>query len=186
MSEAELHVLRARLLGRISATRPLAANFAAAFPWGFVWGEEEGEVRFYPDEAVLAAIRAVFARFAELGSVRRVWLWFRAEGLSFLCNATTAPRFRWVDPSYIAIYHVLTNPVYAGVLCLWQNPSRDRARCDGAAQEAHAQAAFGAAGRFSSASTTKASSIWNTYESQIALAPRPIPIRVRINSGLAL
>ncbi|HSV21737.1 MAG TPA: hypothetical protein VLJ17_01765 [Xanthobacteraceae bacterium] len=27
-----------------------------------------------------SAIRTVFARFAELGSVRRVWLWLRSEG----------------------------------------------------------------------------------------------------------
>jgi hypothetical protein len=28
---------------------------------------------------VTSAIRTVFARFAELGSVRRVWLWLRSE-----------------------------------------------------------------------------------------------------------
>jgi hypothetical protein len=41
---------------------------------GFVWGEEDGEVRFHPDEAVTSSIRTVFERFAELGSTRRVWL----------------------------------------------------------------------------------------------------------------
>jgi hypothetical protein len=38
---------------------------------------------FHPDEAVTSAIRTVFERFAEFGSARRVWLWFRSEGLSF-------------------------------------------------------------------------------------------------------
>jgi hypothetical protein len=52
-------------------------------PVGFVWGEKDGEVRFHPDEAVCTAIRTVFAKFNELGSVRRVWLWLRSEGLSF-------------------------------------------------------------------------------------------------------
>jgi hypothetical protein len=81
---------------------------------GFVWGEQDGEVRFHPDEAVCAAIRAVFARFAELGSVRRVWLWLRSEGLSFPMQTRYGRGVRWLDPSYIAAYHVLTNPVYAG------------------------------------------------------------------------
>ena len=114
MSEAELHVLRARLLGGIR-NKAARGELRRGLPVGFVWGEEEGEVRFHPDEAVLAAIRAVFARFAELGSVRRVWLWFRAEGLSFPLQRYYGAEIRWVDPSYIAIYHVLTNPVYAGV-----------------------------------------------------------------------
>jgi hypothetical protein len=34
-------------------------------------------VLFHPDEAVVGAIRTVFDRFAEFGSARRVWLWFR-------------------------------------------------------------------------------------------------------------
>jgi hypothetical protein len=31
---------------------------------GFVWGDADGEIRFHPDEAVVSAIRNVFARFA--------------------------------------------------------------------------------------------------------------------------
>src|SRR5487761_1416092 len=114
MAEAELHILRARLEGGIR-NKAARGELRRGLPVGFVWGEEEGEVRFHPDEAVLAAIRAVFARFSELGSVRRVWLWFRAEGLSFPLQRYYGAEIRWVDPSYIAIYHVLTNPVYAGV-----------------------------------------------------------------------
>ena len=82
MSEAELHILRARLDGGI---RNKAARGALrrGLPVGLVWGEDEGEVRFHPDEAVTSAIRTVSERFDEFGSVRRVWLWFRSEGLSF-------------------------------------------------------------------------------------------------------
>ena len=113
MSEAELHVLRARLLGGIR-NKAARGELRRGLPVGFVWGEEDGEVRFHPDEAVCAAIRAVFVRFAELGSVRRVWLWLRTEGLSFPMQTRYGGGVRWVDPSYIAVYHVLTNPVYAG------------------------------------------------------------------------
>ena len=113
MSEAELHVLRARLNGGIR-NKAARGELRRGLPVGFIWGEEDGEVRFHPDEAVCSAIRTVFARFAELGSVRRVWLWFRSEGLSFPLQTRYGGSIRWVDPSYIAIYHVLTNPVYAG------------------------------------------------------------------------
>ena len=113
MSEAELHILRARLLGGIRH-KAARGELRRGLPVGFVWGEEEGEVRFDPDEAVTSAIRTVFARFAELGSVRRVWLCLRSEGLTFPMQTHYGAPIRWIDPSYTAIYHVLTNPVYAG------------------------------------------------------------------------
>ena len=86
-------------------------------PVGLVWGEQDGEVLFHPDEAVTGAIRTVFERFAELGSARRVWLWFRSEGLSFPLQTNPAGMpgpIRWVAPTYHALRQVLTNPVYAG------------------------------------------------------------------------
>ena len=113
MSEAELHIIRARLNGGIR-NKAARGELRRGLPVGLIWGEEDGEVRFHPDEAVCSAIRTVFARFAELGSVRRVWLWFRSEGLSFPLQTCYGGAIRWVDPSYIAIYHVLSNPVYAG------------------------------------------------------------------------
>lgn len=113
MSEAELHVLRARLNGGIR-NKAERGELRRGLPVGFVWGEEDGEVRFHPDEAVCNAIRTVFDRFKDLGSVRRVWLWFRSEGLSFPLQTRYGRSIRWVEASYIAIYHVLTNPVYAG------------------------------------------------------------------------
>jgi hypothetical protein len=83
-------------------------------PVGFVWGDDDGEIRLHPDEAVTSAIRAVFTRFAELGSVRQVWLWFRSEQLSFPLQTHGVDGIRWVAPTYTAIHHMLTNPVYAG------------------------------------------------------------------------
>jgi len=113
MSEAELHVLRARLNGGIR-NKAARGELRRGLPVGFVWGDAEGEVRFHPDEAVVTAIRNAFARFAETGSARRVWLWFRSEGLSFPLQMHQDVDIRWVDASYTAIHHVLTNPVYAG------------------------------------------------------------------------
>ena len=113
MSEAELHVLRARLNGGIR-NKAARGELRRGLPVGFVWGEAEGEVRFHPDEAVVTAIRTVFASFSETGSARRVWLWFRSEGLNFPLQMHQGGEIRWVEASYTAIHHVLTNPVYAG------------------------------------------------------------------------
>jgi DNA invertase Pin-like site-specific DNA recombinase/predicted DNA-binding transcriptional regulator AlpA len=113
MSEAELHVLRARLDGGIR-NKAARGELRRGLPVGFVWGETDGEIRFHPDAAVIAAIRAVFDRFAELGSARRVWLWLRTEGLAFPLQFHAKAEIRWVAPSYTAIHGVLTNPVYGG------------------------------------------------------------------------
>ena len=113
MAEAELHVLRARLEGGIR-NKAARGELRRGLPVGFVWGEQEGEVRFYPDEGVVSTIRTVFAKFAELGSARKVWLWFHSEGLPFPMRQHMKSPIRWVAPTYTAIHHVLTNPVYAG------------------------------------------------------------------------
>jgi DNA invertase Pin-like site-specific DNA recombinase len=116
MSEAELHIIRARLDGGIR-NKAARGELRRGLPVGFIWGEQDGEVLFHPDEAVTSAIRTVFERFAEFGSARRVWLWFRSEGLSFPLQTTPAGLpgpIRWVIPTYTALHHILTNPVYAG------------------------------------------------------------------------
>jgi predicted DNA-binding transcriptional regulator AlpA len=116
MSEAELHIIRARLDGGIR-NKAARGELRRGLPVGFVWGERDGEVLLHPDEAVTGAIRAVFERFAEFGSARRVWLWFRSEGLSFPLQHAPARQpgpIRWVTPTYTALHHILTNPVYAG------------------------------------------------------------------------
>jgi DNA invertase Pin-like site-specific DNA recombinase len=113
MSEAELYVLRARLNGGIR-NKAARGELRRGLPIGLVWGEAEGEVRFHPDDAVTTAIANVFARFAQTGSARRVWLGLRSEGLTFPLRMPQGGDIRWGEASYTAIHHVLTNPVYAG------------------------------------------------------------------------
>ena len=54
-----------------------------------------------------------FERFAELGSVRQVWLWLRRERVEFPLQRFPG-EVRWVEPCYHQVHSVLTNPVYAG------------------------------------------------------------------------
>ena len=113
MSEAELHILRARLNGGIR-NKAAKGELRRGLPVGFVWGETDGEVLFHADEAVVTAIRSIFQRFAETGSARRVWLWFRAQDHKLPLRMSEHVDIRWVEASYHAIHQVLTNPVYAG------------------------------------------------------------------------
>ena len=80
MSEAELHVLRARLIGGIR-NKAARGQLRTGLPVGLVWGEADGQIRLHPDEAVTGVIAAVFERFAVCGSVRATWLWLREQGL---------------------------------------------------------------------------------------------------------
>jgi DNA invertase Pin-like site-specific DNA recombinase len=113
MSEAELHVLRARLNGGIR-NKAARGELRRGLPVGFVWGEADGEVLRHPDEAVVTAICTIFARFAETGSARRVWLWLRDQGHKLPLQMHAHAEIRWVEASYHAIHQVLVNPVYAG------------------------------------------------------------------------
>jgi DNA invertase Pin-like site-specific DNA recombinase len=112
MSEAELHVLRARLEGGIR-NKAKRGELRKALPIGVLWGEEEGEILLDPDEAVRGAIQTIFDRFAELGSVRQVWLWMRRDAVQFPLRRWEG-ELRWVTPSYHQIHSVLESPVYAG------------------------------------------------------------------------
>ena len=113
MAEAELHVIRARLEGGIR-NKAARGQLRRGLPVGFLWGENDGETLFHPDQAVIQAIHCVFEKFAETGSVRQAWLWFRAQGLSFPSQSNASPEIQWVTPTYTGIHQVLTNPVYAG------------------------------------------------------------------------
>jgi DNA invertase Pin-like site-specific DNA recombinase len=114
MSEAELHVLRARLNGGIR-NKAERGELRRGLPIGLVFGEADGEVFLDPDEAIKGAVQTIFDRFTEMGSARRVWLHFRSEGLLFPSRQHGRADVRWVAPTYTKIHEVLTNPVYAGV-----------------------------------------------------------------------
>ena len=113
MSEAELHVLRARLNGGIR-NKAARGELRRGLPVGLVWGEEDGEILLDPDEATRGAIATIFERFTELGSVRQVWLWMRGEGVRFPQRRFPHGEIKWVVPTYHQVHSVLENPVYAG------------------------------------------------------------------------
>ena len=112
MSEAELHVLRARLRGG-SLHKAAKGELRLPLPAGLEY-EESGRVRVSADEAVADAIATVFSYFDQLQSARQVMLRLLEEERKLPRRATSDRQVRWVTPSYKAIHDILTNPVFAG------------------------------------------------------------------------
>jgi len=117
MSEAELHILRARLDGGIR-NKAARGELRKALPVGLVWGEGDGEILLHPDEAVRGVIAAIFEQFPVRGSARGVWLWLREQGLKLPLQRNGYPvldgQTTWIEPTYTAVHKILTHPGYAG------------------------------------------------------------------------
>jgi DNA invertase Pin-like site-specific DNA recombinase len=118
LSECELHVLRARLTGGIR-NKAARGELRTGLPVGLVWGQDDGEIRLHPDEAVTGVIAAVFDQFAVCGSVRATWLWLRDNQLRWPLQRDgyrrdRLPEITWVEPTYHAVHTTLTHPAYAG------------------------------------------------------------------------
>ena len=124
MSEAELHLIRARLTAglRHKAARGELRQF---LPVGFDY-DESGAVVITPDEAVVEAIATVFRRFAALGTGRQVLLSLRGDGLLLPRRPTRTGRVTWQPATYPAVHDFLTNPVYAGAFVFGRTRTEKR------------------------------------------------------------
>jgi len=133
MSEAELHILRARLDGGIR-NKAARGELRRGLPVGLVWGDADGQILFHPDEAVVGVLAAIFARFAQVGSVRGVWLWLRDQGLKFPMQPAAylhGTEIVWVEPTYHAVHTVLTHPAYAGAYTFGRTRAERYVTADG-------------------------------------------------------
>jgi DNA invertase Pin-like site-specific DNA recombinase len=111
MAEAELQVLRARMLGGLR-NKAARGELRIPLPAGLVRGDAPGQILLHPDEAVRGAITAVFDRFAASGSARQTWLWLRENGLKL--PSVRDGQLAWSTAAYPAVHKILTHPGYAG------------------------------------------------------------------------
>lgn len=115
MSEAELHVLKARLRGGI-LTKARRGEYRCPLPVGFAY-DPLGQVVLDPDLQVQETIRHFFATFARLGSVHQVVKRFRADGLVFPTRPRgqgSASRVIFQPLTASMAHRVLHNPRFAG------------------------------------------------------------------------
>lgn len=129
MSEAELHLIRARLDGglRHKAER---GELALSLPVGLD-RDEAGRVVLSADEQVQAAIARVFSLWRRLGSARQVVAELIAAGERLPRRTVGERRIRWVRPSYGAVHDFLTNPAYAGAFVFGRTRQEKRLDADG-------------------------------------------------------
>lgn len=112
MSEAELHVLKARLRGGI-LNKVRRGEYRCVLPTGFVY-DGAGNVALDPDSQIRETIAYFFETFSRVGSACQTVKAFRHEGLRFpsrLRNSQTTV-FRPLTAS--TAIRTLHNPRYAG------------------------------------------------------------------------
>jgi DNA invertase Pin-like site-specific DNA recombinase len=112
MSEAELHFIRARLVGGLR-NKAARGELRLPLPVGLD-RDEDDRVVLCPDEQVRHAIERVFVLWRSLGSARQVALELIAEGQQLPRRRIGQRRIRWARANYAAVHHLLTNPAYAG------------------------------------------------------------------------
>ena len=127
MSEAELHMMRARLRGgTLNAAR--RGELKVPLPVGLVY-DPLGKVALDPDEQVQHSMRLLFDTFTRTGSAQATVRHFRDEKLLFPHRAysgTHRGELHWKALMFSRVLYVLHNPRYAGAFAYGRTRSRRR------------------------------------------------------------
>jgi DNA invertase Pin-like site-specific DNA recombinase len=125
MSEAELHVLRARLIGgqRAKASR---GELEMKLPIGLIQNPV-GKVVLDPDLQVQAAVRTFFETFRRTGSATSTVRSFREQGLLFPRRVNDGPHkgeLAWGPLLHWRALRALKNPRYTGAFVYGRSQTR--------------------------------------------------------------
>jgi DNA invertase Pin-like site-specific DNA recombinase len=115
MSEAELHLIRARLRGGI-LSKARRGELRLPVPIGLVH-DGEGHVVFDPDKQVQESVQLLFDTFSRTGAAYATVRHFRNQGLLFPTRVTRGARkgeLTWAPLYLNRVCHILHNPWYAG------------------------------------------------------------------------
>ena len=129
MSEAELHVLRARLIGGI-LNKARRGELQCRVPIGLVY-DAAGRVVLDPDQQVQHTIRVFFDTFRRTGSATATVKSFRDHGLSFprrMWHGAHKGEVIWGPLDHPRTLWVLHNPRYAGAFVYGRTRQRHQDR----------------------------------------------------------
>jgi len=115
MSEAELHVLRARLQGGIRS-KARRGGLRVPLPIGLVY-DAQGKVILDPDPQIQQALRTLFQVYQRQGSARAVVSYFYKNELTFprrFRRGINKGQLVWGPLGHTRTLEVLHNPRYAG------------------------------------------------------------------------
>lgn len=124
MSEFELGLFRQRSLEAIRA-KARRGEFYSMVPVGYI-RTRDGRCEMDADRRIQQAIRTIFEKFEEMGSVRQVLLWYRQEGFTLPCvrYGPEGRKVEWALPVYQTLHKFLTNPTYAGAYVFGRTVTR--------------------------------------------------------------
>jgi DNA invertase Pin-like site-specific DNA recombinase len=129
MSEAELHVLKGRMLAGMQH-KASKGELHFLLPSGLEF-DEQGRIIKARDEQVVHMISLVFAKFFEIRTVSGVLKYLLEEGLTLPRRAGIEGTVRWARPFYKAVYGVLTNPLYSGAYVFGRSRTTNVLDADG-------------------------------------------------------
>ena len=125
MSELELSLLRARSMEALKQKAQRGELFFTVAVGYVKVGHDKIEID--PDLRVREAIGLVFTRFAEMQSIRQVFLSLRGDQIELpYINSKSSEQHQllWKLPVYATVNNLLTNPVYAGAYAFGRTGSR--------------------------------------------------------------
>jgi DNA invertase Pin-like site-specific DNA recombinase len=125
MSEAELHLLRARLRGGL-LNKAKRGELRTSLPVGLVY-DSKGQVALDPDKQVQEALRLFFQTFRRTGSAMGAVKAFRRKGILFPRRLLKGPRkgeLLWDELLYSRALQILHNPRYAGAFAFGRMHTR--------------------------------------------------------------
>ena len=116
MSEAELHILKARMLeGRRAKAR--RGELGKPVPMGYV-RRPSGEVALDPDEQAQATIRLVFELFERFRTVGKVLCYLVEHDIRMPVRTPGGPgkgELEWRRANRPSLHNLFGNPIYAGI-----------------------------------------------------------------------
>lgn len=115
MSEAELHLIRARLRGGL-LQKARRGELGGRLPSGLVYGPS-GKVELDPDRQIQDSFRHLFKSFRQTGSAVAVVKAFRQEGLKFphrVWGGNHDGEIVWNELTHYRVTWILACPRYAG------------------------------------------------------------------------
>jgi hypothetical protein len=125
MSEAELHVMQARMRGGL-LSKARRGELQVPIPVGFLY-DAQGQVVLDPDQQVQQSIRFLFESFRRLASAGAVVKAFRTSKLLFPNRPRGGPQdgeLVWVKLGISQALFVLHNPRYAGAYVFGRTRTR--------------------------------------------------------------
>jgi len=130
LSEAELHVLHQRMhQGRLNKAR--RGELFSHVPIGYV-RTAAGEVAIDPDQQVQSAVRLVFDKFDELGTLNATLQYLVRHQLQLPVRPISGPdrgALRWRPPNRQTLRNLLHSPLYAGAYTWGRRPVKSKIVC---------------------------------------------------------